>query len=82
MAKITKPINKSHILYKCEEVHISLIKKGDTVFHNGDSKTVGENSLKYDNFGGYTLFGDPYLLGRKPVIRFITAEGGKLVAAE
>ena len=82
MERLAKPINNGGILFCCEEVHISQVRQGDTIFHNGESKTVGENSLKHDSFWGYTLFGDSYLLGRKPVIRFITAFGGKLVAAE
>jgi hypothetical protein len=82
MGKIARPINKEGHLFECEKVHISQIRQGDTVFHNGESKTVGKNSLKYNSFCGYTLFGDSYLLGRRPVIRFITVEGGKLVAAE
>lgn len=69
-------------LFACEEVHVSQIKQGDTVFHSGVSRTVGKNSLNYDKFIGYTLFGDPYLLGHKPVIRFLTCEGGKLVGLE
>lgn len=82
MKTLARPINKEGHLYACEEVHISRIRQGDTVYHNGESKTVGKDSLQYDRFHGYTLFGDPYLLGYRLVIRFITIEGGKLVAAE
>ena len=62
--------------------HISQIKQGDIVYHDGQSKTVGKGSLKYDSFAGYTLFGDSYLLGRESVIRFVMTEGGKLVAVK
>ena len=53
-------------------------------FHNGARYCYYGKTKKeaYNSFCGYTLFGDPYLLGRRPVIRFITREGGKLVAAE
>ena len=44
--------------------------KGGVVYHDGQSKTVGKGSLKYDSFAGYTLFGDSYLLGRESVIRY------------
>lgn len=76
------PLHSDGILFECEEVHISLICKGDTVYHNGESKTVGKDSLKHDPFFGYTLFGDHYLLGYKPVIRFKTTSGSKLIAVE
>ena len=81
MKTIAKPINKDGYLFACEEVHISQVKQGDTVFHNGQSRTVGRESIQRDSFCGYSLFGDPYLLGTKPVIRFINTYGGKLVPA-
>lgn len=52
-----------------DKVHISLIRAGDTVFHEGWVKTVGAKDIKYETFMGYTLFGDSYILGRKPVRR-------------
>lgn len=50
--------------YVIKEVHISTIKWGDTVEHNGVIKTVGNRDIKQDGFFGHTLFGDSYRLGR------------------
>ena len=47
--------------------HISEVKVGDIVLHNGVERTVGANDIKYDSFMGYTLFGDSYHLGYKKV---------------
>ena len=52
-----------------QKVHISDIKALDTVFHEGKVKTVCPKDLKGDRFIGPTLFGDSYVLGRKPVYR-------------
>lgn len=70
MKTISKPIYEGGPLFACEEVHISQIRQGDTVYHNGEAKTVGKNSLQKDFFG-YTLFGSPYFgtLNGKPVAR-------------
>lgn len=56
---------------KTIEVHISEIRHGDTIIHNGDIITVGRKWIKYDSFMGITLFGDSYNLGRKKVIKII-----------
>lgn len=82
MGVLALHINKEKHLFAAEKVHISQIKQGDIVYHDGQSKTVGKGSLKYDSFAGYTLFGDSYLLGRELVIRFVMTEGGKLVAVK
>lgn len=79
MKTISRPINESGHLFACEEVHISSVRRGDIVFHDGKARTVGKKSLRHDMFLGYTLFGDPYLLGTKPVIRFITRDGDNLI---
>ena len=52
---------------KATDVHISQIKWGDTVIHNGEMKTVGKNDIKYDSFMGTSLFGDNYKSGTKLV---------------
>jgi hypothetical protein len=54
-----------------ENVHISRIRIGDTVLHDGEVKTVSGKSLKYDSFMGITLFGDCYRLGYKLVTRIL-----------
>lgn len=58
-------------LYDIEEVHISTIKGGDTVMHNGEMKTVSFNNIKKDSFMGSSIFGDSYKLGRTPVKKII-----------
>jgi hypothetical protein len=54
-------------LYDIKEVHISTIKGGDTVMHNGEIKTVSFNNIKNDSFMGSSIFGDSYKLGRTKV---------------
>lgn len=69
--------------YQVEKVHISQIKPGDTILHtDGLVRTVCRNNIHRDPFCGLSLFGDTYLLGIKPVIRFITNNHGCLVGAE
>lgn len=53
------------------EVHIKEIKVGDTVFHEGNIRTVGRNNLKDTGFMGYQLFSDSYNLGQKKVKKVI-----------
>lgn len=48
--------------------HISAIKPGDTVLHNGQVCTVTVSNLSRGDFMGALLFGDSYSLGNKPVI--------------
>lgn len=57
-----------------EEVHISKIKAGDTIMHNGVLTTVSGNNIKTCSFMGITLFGDSYRSGYKKVTRinFVT----------
>jgi len=52
---------------KTKLVHKSEIKIGDTVIHNGELRTVGEESISRDEFMGLLLFGDSYRLGCKMV---------------
>lgn len=52
---------------KTKNIHISQIKTGDTVFHDGHERTVNDENLKRDFTMGKTLFGDSYNLGYKPV---------------
>jgi hypothetical protein len=44
-------------------VTIKELKIGDTVIHEGKERTVSSDSLKYDKFMGWSLFGDTYRLG-------------------
>jgi hypothetical protein len=52
-----------------ETVHISQIRGGDTILHNGVVMTVSYNNIKYSEFMGVTVFGDSYCSGYKSVIR-------------
>ena len=59
---------------RCElvSVHISEIVPGDTIFHEGDLKTVTRTNISYSDFMGKDLFGDSYMLGRKLVQKVIS----------
>lgn len=48
--------------------HITDIKPGNTVLHNGQACTVSASNLSRGDFMGALLFGDSYSLGNKPVI--------------
>ena len=53
------------------EVSIDRISSGDTVLHGGKLMTVSACDIKRCQFMGFTLFGDSYNLGRKPVLKGI-----------
>lgn len=55
-----------------QEVHISTIKVGDTILHNGEVTTVNKNYMGYSNFMGHSLFGDSYKLGTVLVKKIIS----------
>lgn len=55
---------ENHIIIN---THISDIKAGDTIRHNGEVKTVSGNNIGGNSFIGKTLFGDSYNLGYKKV---------------
>jgi IS4 transposase len=57
--------------FPVKEVHISTIKGGDTVIHNGEVATVSGTNIKQDSFMGTTLFGDSYKLGHKLAAKVI-----------
>jgi hypothetical protein len=57
-----------------QAMHISLIRAGDTVLHNGLVKTVCPENIKHNHFMGSTLWGDSYILGLKPVQRLIMGQ--------
>jgi len=53
-----------------EKVHISDIKPGDWIVHNGEERTVCEGNIKKDDgFMGRSIFGDCYRCGYRPVLR-------------
>ena len=51
-------------------VHITAIKPGDTILHQGHQKTVCASDIKRSDFMGITIFGDSYKMGFMPVERF------------
>lgn len=55
--------------YSIENVHISLIRSGDTIIRDGKERTVCPGDIKHDTFFGHLLFGDCYKLGYEPVPR-------------
>jgi hypothetical protein len=54
-----------------EKVHISIIRAGDTIFHDGKDMTVCKKDIKYDSFMGISIFGDSYRIGTIPVLRVL-----------
>jgi len=58
------------MIYDIKKVHISTIKRGDTVHHNGHKRTVGKEDIK-STFMGYSLWGDSYKLGSVLVKKII-----------
>lgn len=52
-----------------DKVHISKIRAGDTILHNGVMTTVSGNNISFSSFMGKSLFGDTYSLGYKLVTR-------------
>ena len=52
-----------------EKIHISQVRIGDAILHNGEVKTVCGQTLKRSEFMGITIFGDSYNLGYKLVTR-------------
>ncbi|HEY8331540.1 MAG TPA: hypothetical protein VIO83_09470 [Pseudomonas sp.] len=64
-----------------EPVHISEIRAGDTVSHNGCLRTVGRSDIKRGGFMGTTLFGDSYRLGHTLVER-VTFNRPTAIAAD
>ena len=54
-----------------EKVHISQIRSGDTIIHEGEMQTVCSKNITYCSFMGISLFGDCYHLGYKLVTRIV-----------
>jgi hypothetical protein len=52
-----------------EQVHISMIRPGDIVIHQGRDRTISKSNISHDPFMGITIFGDSYHLGLLPVTR-------------
>ena len=51
-------------------VHISRIRAGDTVLHDGKMRTVCSKDIRRDLCMGITLWGDSYRLGYTPVQKY------------
>ncbi len=69
---ITEANSKELDSMKTSEVHISTIKPGDTIIHNGVLTTVSASNIKSGGFLGTTLFGDSYSAGHKKVKKVIS----------
>ena len=54
---------------RVEKVHISQIKSGDVILHEGILSTITNTNIKYCSFMGISIFGDTYNLGYKSVIK-------------
>lgn len=50
-----------------KKVHISQVRPGDAIMHNGEMVTVSANNIRHCKFMGTTVFGDSYNLGYKLV---------------
>lgn len=48
-------------------VHITTIRAGDTIEHEGQLRTVCACDIKTGGFMGTTIFGDSYHMGHKKV---------------
>lgn len=55
--------------YKITPCHITDIRQGDTVMHDGAMRTVSGNNIGRCPFMGRSLFGDTYKLGTELVQR-------------
>jgi hypothetical protein len=53
--------------WKTEQRHISEIRAGDTVIHQGQPRTVTRQDIKKCPFMGFSIFGDTYRTGKNPV---------------
>ncbi|ARA26127.1 hypothetical protein A4T39_04755 [Enterobacter hormaechei] len=53
------------------ECHISQIKPGETVEHEGQLRTVSKRNIGWTEFFGTSLFGDNYQLGTLKVRKVI-----------
>lgn len=69
-AEVARQLGREHAV---EKVHVANVRGGDTVFHEDKVRTVGMKDVGYDSFMGHKLFGDSYVLGRKPVQRVVMA---------
>lgn len=53
--------------YDTINTRIYMIRSGDTVFHNGELRTVCDSDIKRGGVMGTSLFGDSYRSGSLPV---------------
>ena len=53
--------------HKTVEIHVSLVKPGDTVMYRGQMRTVSKSNMSHDPFMGHKLFGDNFMCGLEPV---------------
>ncbi len=65
--------------FKSELVHISQIKKGDTIEHYGLMQTVCSRNISRSELMGICLFGCSYKANTQKVKRFLTNKAGCLI---
>ncbi len=66
MEKLTiNQIKKLNHIYNFDVIYVKLsqLNYGDTVIYQNKIHTVSKSNLKYNNFDGYTFYGDSYKLG-------------------
>lgn len=61
-----------------ESIHISALRPGDTIHHEGADRTVCSADIRRAPDGEVSVFGDSYRLGTLPVqrVRFRVPLGG------
>jgi hypothetical protein len=63
-------------MHTIKSMHISMIRPGDTIMHDGVMKTVSGTDIKHDACMGKTIFGDCYRLGHKLVSVVVFQKAG------
>ena len=58
-------------MHKTIDTHISKIKNGDAIVHDGYVRTVCNKDIRSCKFMGISLFGDTYHIGHKPVKKVV-----------
>lgn len=70
---LTQNTTNEDMKMKIQHVHISKIKNGDVILHNGREMTVSSEYIK-KGFSGITIFGDSYNCGYKLVTKILFGE--------
>ena len=68
--------------YTKTEKHISNVRHGDKILHNGELKTLTDSNIKHCPFEGISIWGDSYHSGYKPVIVLTDLKCGNISELE